>query len=136
MGIESFLLASCVRAIIGQRLVRILCEHCKEPRAVSAAEIADDHRYAALGIRAGDVIHHPKGCDWCAFTGFRGRKGVFEVLEVTPQVRRGIGPKADAIDLERVARDAGMVTMTEDGIEKCRAGLTTVDEVFRVTASL
>jgi type II secretory ATPase GspE/PulE/Tfp pilus assembly ATPase PilB-like protein len=66
----------------------------------------------------------------------RGRKGVFEVLEVTPQVRRGIGPKADAIDLERVARDAGMVTMTEDGIEKCRAGLTTVDEVFRVTASL
>jgi general secretion pathway protein E len=136
MGIESFLLASCVRAIIGQRLVRILCEHCKEPRAVTAAELADDHRYGALGFREGDAIHRPKGCEWCAFTGFRGRKGVFEVLEVTPLVRRGIGPKTDAIDLERVAREAGMVTMTEDGVEKCRAGLTTVDEVFRVTASL
>jgi general secretion pathway protein E len=136
MGIESFLLASSVRAIIGQRLVRILCEHCKEPRAISAAEIAEDHRYAALGFREGEVLHRPKGCEWCALTGFRGRKGVFEVLEVTPQVRRAIGPKADAIDLERVAREAGMATMTEDGIEKCRAGLTTVDEVFRVTASL
>ena len=136
LGVESFLLSSCVRAIIGQRLVRILCEHCKTPRAVTAVDLTEDHRYAALGFREGDVIHQPKGCEWCAFTGFRGRKGVFEVLEVTPEVRRGIGPKTDAIDLERVARDAGMATMTEDGIEKCRAGLTTVDEVFRVTASL
>jgi general secretion pathway protein E len=136
LGVESFLLSSCVRAIIGQRLVRILCEHCKVPRAVTAVDLTEDHRYAALGFREGDVIHQPKGCEWCAFTGFRGRKGVFEVLEVTPEVRRGIGPKTDAIDLERVARDAGMATMTEDGIEKCRAGLTTVDEVFRVTASL
>jgi general secretion pathway protein E len=136
MGIESFLLASCIRAIIGQRLVRILCEHCKEPRAVSAADLSEDERYSALGFHEGDVLHRPKGCEWCAFTGFRGRKGVFEVLEVTPQVRRAIGPKTDAIDLERVARDAGMATMTEDGIAKCRAGLTTVDEVFRVTASL
>ncbi|HEX8168213.1 MAG TPA: GspE/PulE family protein [Beijerinckiaceae bacterium] len=136
MGVESFLLASCVRAIIGQRLVRILCEHCKEPAPLSAADLAEDERYAALGFREGDVLHRPKGCEWCAFTGFRGRKGVFEVLEVTPQVRRAIGPKTDAIDLERVARDAGMATMTEDGIAKCRAGLTTVDEVFRVTASL
>jgi general secretion pathway protein E len=136
MGIESFLLASCVRAIIGQRLVRILCEHCKEPRSLAAADLAQDHRYTALGFREGDRIHQPKGCEWCAFTGFRGRKGVFEVLEVTPEVRRGIGPKTDAIDLERVAREAGMVSMTEDGLEKCRVGLTTVDEVFRVTASL
>src|SRR5215203_4365482 len=128
LGVESFLLSSCVRAIIGQRLVRILCEHCKAPRAVTPVDLTGDHRYAALGFREGDVIHQPKGCEWCAFTGFRGRKGVFEVLEVTPEVRRGIGPKTDAIDLERVARDAGMATMTEDGIEKCRAGLTTVDE--------
>ncbi|HEX8665752.1 MAG TPA: GspE/PulE family protein [Beijerinckiaceae bacterium] len=136
MEVESFLLATCVRAIIGQRLVRILCEHCKEPRALSTADLVDDDRYAALGFREGEVLHREKGCEWCAFTGFRGRKGVFEVLEVTPQLRRAIGPKSDAIDLERAARDAGMATMTEDGVAKCRAGLTTVDEVFRVTASL
>jgi general secretion pathway protein E len=136
MGVESFLLASCVRAIVGQRLVRILCEHCKEPHSVTAVDLAQDHRYAALGLDVGDVVHEPKGCEWCAFTGFRGRRGVFEVIEVSPLLRRAIGPKTDATDLERVARGEGMTTMTEDGVAKCRAGLTTVDEVFRVTASL
>jgi general secretion pathway protein E len=136
MGIESFLLASSVRAIVGQRLVRILCEHCKQPHHITSADLAQDHRYGALDFAAGDVIHHPKGCDWCAFTGFRGRLGVFEVIEVTPRLRSSIGPKTDASDLERVAREEGMTTMSDDGLAKCRAGLTTIDEVFRVTASL
>jgi general secretion pathway protein E len=136
MGVESFLLSSSVRAIVGQRLVRILCEHCKEPHALTAADLADDHRYSALGFAPGEVVHRPKGCEWCAFTGFRGRKGVFEVLEVSPTVRRAIGPKTDTVELEEVARSAGMTTMTEDGTAKCRAGVTTIDEVFRVTASL
>ena len=136
MGIESFLLASSVRAIVGQRLVRILCEHCKQPHRITSADLARDHRYGALDFAAGDVIHHPKGCDWCASTGFRGRLGVFEVIEVTPRLRSAIGPKTDAQDLERVAREEGMTTMSEDGLAKCRAGLTTIDEVFRVTASL
>jgi general secretion pathway protein E len=61
---------------------------------------------------------------------------VFEVMEVGPSLRGAIGPKTDASDLERVARKEGMATMTEDGVAKCRAGLTTIDEVFRVTASL
>jgi general secretion pathway protein E len=136
MGVESFLIASCVRAIIGQRLVRILCEHCKEPHRLRAMDVAADHRYGLLGFSAGDEIHRAKGCEWCSFTGYRGRRGVFEALEVTPKIRRAIGPKTDASDLERVAREEGMTTMTEDGIVKCRAGLTTVDEVFRVTSSL
>jgi general secretion pathway protein E len=136
MGVESFLLASCVRVIIGQRLVRILCEHCKEPYSMSVADIAADRRPAALGIEAGETLHRPKGCEWCAFTGFRGRKGVFELLEVSPDVRRAIGPKTDATDLEAVARRGGMKSMPEDGVAKCRAGLTTIDEVFRVTMSL
>jgi general secretion pathway protein E len=121
---------------VGQRLVRILCEHCKQPHHITSTDLAQDHRYAALGFAAGDVIHHPKGCEWCAFTGFRGRLGVFEVIEVTPRLRSAIGPKTDASDLERVAREEGMTTMSEDGLAKCRAGLTTIDEVFRVTASL
>jgi general secretion pathway protein E len=136
MGIESFLLASSVRAIVGQRLVRILCEHCKQPYRITSADLAQDHRYAALELRAGEIIHQPKGCDWCAFTGFRGRLGAFEIIEVTPRLRSAIGPKTDASELERTARAEGMTTMTEDGVAKCRAGLTTVDEVFRVTASL
>ena len=136
MEVESFLLASSVRAIVGQRLVRILCEHCKQPHRITASDLTQDHRYASLGFVVGEVVHNPKGCDWCAFTGFRGRQGVFEVMEVSPLLRRAIGPKTDATDLERVARGEGMTTMTEDGVAKCRAGLTTIDEVFRVTASL
>jgi general secretion pathway protein E len=136
MNIESFLLASCVRAIVGQRLVRVLCDHCKEPHALLASDLAKDQRYAAVGLRAGDTIYRPKGCDWCGFSGFRGRKGVFEVIEVTPTIRQAIGPKTDATELEQVARQDGMITMTQDGVAKCRAGLTTVGEIFRVAASL
>ncbi len=136
MGVESFLLASCVRVIIGQRLVRVLCEHCKQPHSLSDIDLAADSRYAALGFQSGEVVHNSKGCETCGFTGFRGRQGLFEIMEVSPLVRRAIGPKTQATELEQIARSEGMTTMTEDGVAKCRAGLTTVDEVFRVTASL
>jgi general secretion pathway protein E len=136
MDVESFLLGSCVRAIVGQRLVRVLCEHCKDQHTLSAADVAEDSRYAALGLVAGETIFRPKGCEWCGFSGFRGRKGVFEIIEVTPAVRRAIGRKTDAMELEQVARGEGMITMVEDGVAKCRSGLTTVDEIFRVAASL
>jgi general secretion pathway protein E len=136
MGVESFLLASSVRAIVGQRLVRILCEHCKEAHELNDADLVADARYGALGFAAGEVLHRPKGCEWCSFSGFRGRQGVFEVLEVSEGVRRAIGPRTETAALEEVAREAGMTTMTQAGVAKCRTGLTTVDEVFRVTASL
>jgi general secretion pathway protein E len=136
MEVESFLLASCVRAIVGQRLVRVLCDNCKEPHPLAAADLAEDHRYAALKLSVGDAVYRPKGCEWCGFSGFRGRKGVFEVMEVTPGIRRAIGPKTDATELEAVAHREGMVTMIQDGVAKCRSGLTTVDEIFRVAASL
>ncbi len=136
MGVESFLLASSVRTIVGQRLVRILCEHCKQPHQLTPKDLTQDHRYESLGFAIGEVVHQPKGCEWCASTGFRGRQGVFEVMEVSPLLRRAIGPKTDANELEQLARSEGMTTMTEDGVAKCRAGLTTIDEVFRVSASL
>jgi general secretion pathway protein E len=122
--------------VIGQRLVRVLCEHCKAPRRLSRAQIEGDRRFAALGFRAGEIVYGPQGCEWCGSTGFRGRQGLFEIMEVTPTIRRAIGPKTEAADLEEIARNEGMSTMIEDGVAKCRAGLTTVDEVFRVTASL
>lgn len=136
MGIESFLLASCARAIVGQRLVRILCDHCKQTHRLSAADLAADERYAALGIEAGEIVCRPKGCEWCGSSGFRGRKGVFEVMEIGPVLRRAIGPRTDATELEAIARREGMTTMTEDGIAKLRAGQTTLDEIFRLTMSL
>jgi general secretion pathway protein E len=136
MGVESFLLASCIRALVGQRLVRVLCDSCKEPHWLGAADIAQDERYAALGLAVGDTVHRPKGCEWCGFSGFRGRQGVFEVIEVTPAIRRAIGPKTDATELEAVARREGLISMTQDGVAKCRSGITTVDEIFRVAVSL
>jgi general secretion pathway protein E len=136
LQVESFLLASSVRAIVGQRLVRVLCEHCREVRRLSTRDLAQEQRCAALGFKAGDTVYDAKGCDWCGFTGFHGRRGVFEVIEVTPSVRRAIGPKTDATALEKVALAEGMTTMADDGAAKCRAGVTTIDEVFRVTASL
>ncbi len=136
LGVESFLIASSIRIVVGQRLVRVLCEHCKEPHRLSAADVERDQRFLALGFKAGEIIHGPGACEWCGFSGFRGRKGLFEVMEVTPRVRKAIGPKTGAAELEEIARSEGMSTMIEDGIAKCRVGLTTIDEVFRVTASL
>jgi len=136
MGVESFLIASSVRIIVAQRLVRVLCEHCKEAHCLSADDLARDQRGAPLGFQAGDTVYGPRGCEWCAFSGFHGRQGLFEVMEVTPTVRDAIGPKTDTAALEQIARREGMSTMIEDGVAKCRAGVTTIDEVFRVTASL
>jgi general secretion pathway protein E len=136
MGVESFLIASSLRVIVGQRLVRVLCAHCKEPHELSAKDISRDQRYAALGFKAGDIVHHAKGCEWCGFSGFHGRQGLFEVLAVTPRVRDAIGPKTDTATLEEIAHREGMSTMIEDGVAKCRAGLTTIDEVLRLAASL
>jgi len=136
LGVESFLIASSIRIVVGQRLVRVLCEHCKAPYRLSGADLEREQRFPALGFKAGEVVHGPAGCEWCGFSGFRGRQGLFEVLEVTPRVRKAIGPKTEAADLEEIARSEGMSTMIEDGVAKCRAGLTTIDEVFRVTATL
>lgn len=136
MGVESFLLASCVRAVVGQRLVRILCADCKEPYRLTRADLEADARYAALGFAEGETLYRPKGCEWCNSTGFRGRRGVFEVIEASSALRAAIGPKASAHDLDAVAREEGMTSMAEDGVAKCRAGLTTIDEIFRVAMSL
>jgi general secretion pathway protein E len=135
MGVESFLLASTVRCIIGQRLVRVLCPDCRRMAPVDAERLAREPRFVALGIKAGESVGEPVGCGRCAGSGYRGRQGVFEVLEVTDPVRRLIGARADDAAIERASRDQGMTTIIEDGLAKCRAGVTSVDEILRVTAS-
>ncbi len=133
LGVEGYLLRSVLRAVIAQRLVRQLCERCKSPRCLDDADLTEDPRLAAFGFHCGDVIHEPRGCERCAGTGYRGRLGVFEVLELTGELRELIGEKTDGLKIDQMAIGAGMTTMLDDGIAKCRAGLTSPAEILRVT---
>jgi general secretion pathway protein E len=133
LGVEGYLLRSVLRAVIAQRLVRQLCERCKSPRTLDDADLAEDPRLAAFGFHCGDVIHEPRGCDRCGGSGYRGRLGVFEVLELTPELRELIGEKTDGLKIDQTAIRGGMTTMLDDGIAKCRAGLTSPAEILRVT---
>ena len=135
MGVEPFLLASTLRCIIGQRLVRVLCPDCRRMKEVTRADLEQEPRWAAVGLKAGDMIGEAVGCDRCAGIGYRGRQGVFELVELTEQLRDMIGNNAGDEAIERASRADGMTTMIEDGVAKCRAGTTTIEEVLRVTAS-
>jgi general secretion pathway protein E len=133
LGVESFLLQSTLRAVVAQRLVRVLCERCKSEKRLAPKDLADDPRYAMLGFRAGEIAHEPRGCERCGGTGYRGRTGVFEVLEVDEQVRELVRPQINSQTIEKAATRAGMTTMIEDAVSKCRAGVTSAAEVLRVT---
>jgi general secretion pathway protein E len=135
MGVEPFLLASTLRCILAQRLVRVLCPDCRRMAPLTKATVGRDPRFASIGLKVGDLVGEPVGCDRCGGVGYRGRLGVFEILEVSEKVSRLIGKGTDDIDIERQAREEGMTTMIEDGVAKCRAGLTSVDEILRVIAS-
>ena len=87
-----------------------------------------------IGFKAGETVHEAGGCERCGGTGYRGRNGVFEVLEMTDEVRKLIGPQTDSPHAStQAAMDGGMTTMLDDAVAKCRAGVTTVPEVLRVT---
>ena len=133
LGVENFLMQSTLRAVIAQRLVRVLCDRCKIEQKLSAASLAADPRYAMLRLREGDSVYVPGGCERCNGTGYRGRTGVFEILEITDAIRRLIKTTPDSGTIRRAAMDAGMTTMFEDGAAKCLAGITSAAEVFRVT---
>jgi general secretion pathway protein E len=135
LGVENFLLQSTLRAVIAQRLVRVLCERCTTERPLSPQEIAADPRYPMLGLKVGDRVHEPKGCERCNGTGYRGRTGVFEILEITDGIRGLLDARPDSGAITRAARQAGMTTMFEDGAAKCLAGVTSAAEVFRVTTA-
>jgi general secretion pathway protein E len=133
LGVESFLLKSTVRAIVAQRLVRVLCDRCKVSRKLTAEDLGKDPRLAVVGFQAGETIHEAAGCERCGHVGFRGRQGVFEILEMTDEIRKLVGPLTDSHTVDEAAIERGMTTMLADAVVKCRAGVTTVSEVFRVT---
>jgi general secretion pathway protein E len=135
LGVENFLLKSTLRAVIAQRLVRVLCDRCKIEQKLSTESLAVDPRYAMLFLKVGDSIHVPGGCERCNGTGYRGRTGVFEVLEITEAIRELMKSAPDSEAIKRAAMDAGMTSMFEDGAAKCISGITSPPEVFRVTTT-
>lgn len=135
LGVEGYLLRSTLRAVLAQRLVRQLCERCKTPKRLTARDLAEDPRLAELGLRSGETVHDPCGCERCGGTGYRGRLGVFELLELDNELRELIGERTDGLKIDQTAIKNGMTTMLDDGIAKCRAGLTSHAEILRVTTT-
>jgi general secretion pathway protein E len=133
LGVEGFLLKSTLRAVIAQRLVRQLCDRCKVKKALTPHDLETDPRYAALGLAAREELYIPGGCERCSGAGYRGRLGVFEVLEMSEHVRSLINAQTDSATIDKVAIRDGMTTMVDDGVAKCRSGLTSAAEVLRVT---
>ena len=134
LGVEAFLLRSTLRAVIAQRLVRQLCDRCKTSRLLTETDLNDDPRYTAVGLGLGDTIFEPAGCERCGGVGYRGRCGVFEVLEINEEVRRLIDSQSDWSSIDKVAIRNGMTTMIDDGLAKCRTGMTSAAEILRVTS--
>ncbi len=131
MGIEPFRIASVVRAVAAQRLVRVLCPECKEAFS-PGAEILKDTGIPPARLRE-RPIYRAKGCPSCAGTGYRGRTGVYEIMLVSEPIRQLIMKKADSATIGRQALEEGMKTLREDGAEKVLCGVTTLEELARVT---
>ncbi|MEK7849104.1 MAG: GspE/PulE family protein, partial [Chloroflexota bacterium] len=128
MGIEPFLVTSGVIGSVAQRLVRRLCPHCQTLTPVPASEAM------AYQTEMGEVrteFHVGRGCNFCSFTGFRGRVGVMEVLALTDRIRTLVGQRAQAAQIKEQAVKDGMQTMRRDGMLKAKDGITTPAEVIR-----
>jgi type II secretory ATPase GspE/PulE/Tfp pilus assembly ATPase PilB-like protein len=133
IGIKKFLIASAVRAVVAQRLVRKLCDKCKAPATLTEKEMRSLSIDATMASEGN--IMGPVGCENCRGGGFRGRIGIFEIFVVDDEVRHLINQDLSTPQLRRRARELGMRTMREDGIRKVLAGMTSAAEVIGVTMS-
>ena len=127
MGVEPFLASSSVIGIVAQRLIRLICDKCKEPCQPSNDVLKE------LGLKAGTKFYRGKGCSKCQSSGLKGRKGIFEVLVMTEEIRKMIDEKKSADEIGKKARELGMQTLRDDGLLKAQEGMTTLEEVLRVT---
>ncbi|MBM3889735.1 MAG: type II secretion system protein GspE [Verrucomicrobia bacterium] len=133
IGVKPFLCASSIRAVMAQRLVRKICEHCKEPYQPTDTE----RRFMGLSVEqmATTSFYHGRGCNDCVHTGFRGRMGIFEIFVINDEIQKMIYERQPAHILRKAARELGMRTLREDGIRKVVAGQTTPEEVLKTTAA-
>ncbi len=131
IGAQPFLVASSLRAIMAQRLVRRICSNCRQPAELSESEMR------ALRIEPGQLrdaqVMHGKGCEQCRGTGYKGRMGIFEIFVLDDEVRHMINKRSATLSLRQRARELGMRTLREDGVRKVLAGLTTAEEVISIT---
>jgi type II secretion system protein E len=131
IGVQPFLVASSVRAIMAQRLVRRLCPNCKRPGELSETELR------ALNLERGqladDQVMKPIGCEECRQTGYKGRMGIFEIFVFDDNVRHMINNRRSTLMLRQRARELGMRTLREDGVRKVLAGMTSAEEVISIT---
>src|SRR5206468_442858 len=129
LKVEPYLIAATVEAVLAQRLVRKICPECRErykPDAGAAGLLAQKPVETL-------VLEHGTGCAACRNTGYRGRTGIFELLVVTEDVRQSLLKTPNATALRELAQSQGMVTLKQDGWRKVQAGVTTIEEVLRVT---
>jgi general secretion pathway protein E len=132
IGVEPFLIASSLEAVLAQRLVRVLCAHCRQKTVLKAAEAKP--LGALLGAkRKGAEVYKSVGCSHCMNSGYSGRTGISEFLQITDAIRSLIIKEADSNQIMARAVADGMKTLRSDGMEKMLAGITTLDEVLRVT---
>jgi type II secretory ATPase GspE/PulE/Tfp pilus assembly ATPase PilB-like protein len=130
MGVEPFLIASAVIGVLAQRLVRAICPRCKE------GYVASPQLRALLGIREGGAaltVYRGRGCQFCRDSGYRGRVGIFEFLTMSDPLRELVLSRASAADLKRAALHGGMKDLRIDGLRKVAQGVTSIEEVLRVT---
>jgi type IV pilus assembly protein PilB len=130
MGIEAFLTASAVDCVVAQRLARKLCAHCKRRTVVPAQALAD------AGLRAGSEVeaYEPVGCGRCNQSGYKGRVGLYSVMGMSERIKEMVIDLTPEAEIGTLAREEGMLTLREDGLGKVRAGVTSLEEVLRVTA--
>jgi type IV pilus assembly protein PilB len=129
MGVEPFLISSSVIGIVSQRLARTICPKCIQSYEASS----DTLRKLGLNIKSESVtLYRGRGCDYCKYTGYRGRTGIFEVMKIDDEIRNLIVRKASSTEIRETARRKGMKTLLEAGLEKVLEGTTTLEEVIRV----
>jgi type II secretory ATPase GspE/PulE/Tfp pilus assembly ATPase PilB-like protein len=131
MGVEPYLVASSLEAVLAQRLVRVLCTECKQPDLTPAAQAFK----ATVGIPAATTIYRSVGCRQCRQTGFLGRHAIFEWMDTDNEIRQLILKNASSDMIREAARRVGMRTLAEDGWRLVRKGITTVEEVLSVTTA-
>jgi type IV pilus assembly protein PilB len=130
MGIEPFLTASAVVCVVAQRLVRMLCVHCKERTILTVEALRAAGYHAAFDIEA----YEPVGCKHCGGSGYKGRTGIHEVMLMSDEIRELTVERASSDQIRRVAIEQGMRPLREDGFEKVKQGVTSISEVARVAA--
>ena len=131
MGVEPYLVVSSVIGVLAQRLVRTVCEECREEYTPPQKSLKDFGESETSSKQP--KLYRGKGCPKCMNTGYKGRIGIFELMILDDKIRNLIMTRAPAEEIRGAARSAGMIGLKEDGVQKVRQGLTTIEEVLRVT---